>query len=258
MKENITPVVRTLLILNVGVFLIQTIFEIDIPTLFGLRYFESKEFAPWQIITYMFIHGDMMHVASNMLGLFTFGRWIETVLGSQRFLTFYMVCGMGAGILNSGVLYIEHEMQKNAIIAYSKDANPDTFVQYLEVYEPEYYKKHTTDANNYLKNRTVATSIKDIKENLENKKNAHIMIGASGAVFGILIAFMLIFPNIEMMMLFFPMPIKAKYLVSLYIIYELFAGFGYAGQSNIAHFAHLGGALVGFLLIRLWRISKQY
>lgn len=258
MKENITPVVRILLIINVAVFLIQAVLQIDIPTLFGLRYFESKDFAPWQILTYMFIHGDMMHLLSNMLGLFMFGRWIETVLGSRRFLTFYMICGMGAGVLNSGVLYVEHEMQSNAIKEYAKDANADTFVQYLEAYEPHYYKARTSEANNFVKVYGVPASITLIKEGLEVKKNAHIMVGASGAIFGILIAFMLIFPNIEMMIMFFPIPVKAKYLVPLYIVYELFAGFGYAGQSNVAHFAHLAGALIGFTLIRFWRISRQY
>lgn len=258
MKENITPAVRLLLIINVAVFLIQTIFEINIPELFGLRYFEAKEFAAWQILTYMFIHADMMHLLSNMLGLFIFGRWIETVLGSRRFLTFYMVCGMGAGMLNSGILYIEHKMQQNAIEEYAKDANPDTFVQYLETHDAIFYKKYPIDVNNFTKKYDKNESIVLLKERLDAKKNGHLMVGASGAVFGILIAFMLIFPNIEMMMIFFPVPIKAKYLVTLYIIYELFAGFGYAGQSNVAHFAHLAGALIGFLLIRFWKIKKQY
>ncbi|TAE11171.1 MAG: rhomboid family intramembrane serine protease [Bacteroidetes bacterium] len=258
MSERITPVVRTLLLLNVAIFLAQLILQIPLPDIFGLRYFEAKDFAPWQFLTYMFIHGNEMHLFSNMLGLFMFGRWIETVLGSRRFLAFYMVCGMGAGFLYNVIIYAEHQVQKNALVQYAQAPDANKFIQYLEDYEPEYYKRNPEKCNNYVKEYGIPESVRFLQSGIEARKEMNVMVGASGAIFGILVAFMLLFPNIEMMMIFLPVPIKAKYMVTFYIIYEMIAGAGYFGQSNVAHLAHLAGALVGFLLIRFWKIPRQY
>lgn len=261
MTNQLTPVVRTLLFINVAVYLTQTIMQIDIPSMFGLRYIMGDEFAPWQLLTYMFIHSTMNvgHILSNMLGLFMFGTWIENILGPRRFLAFYMVCGMGAGLLNNGVIYIEHEMEKQSIEAFAQNPTAENFVSHIEKHEaPYYHGNNILTLYKFVENNGVKASILKIERLEINKRNDHKVIGASGAIFGILMAFMLIFPNIEMMIMFLPVPIKAKYLVSLYMVYELFAGFGYAGVSNVAHFAHLAGALVAFILIKYWKIKRQY
>lgn len=260
MSNQLTPVVRTLLILNVAVYLLQTIMQIDIPSMFGLKYIGGDEFQPWQLLTYMFIHSttNVGHILSNMLGLFMFGTWIENVLGSRRFLAFYMVCGMGAGLLNNGVIYVEHELERRSIEAFVQNPTSTGFIEHMKNHEPFLYRGNVSVVANFVQRNGAEASALELKKLEIEKRNQHTVIGASGAIFGILMAFMLIFPNIEMMMMFLPVPIKAKYLVSFYMIYELFAGFGYAGMSNVAHFAHLAGALVAFILIKFWKIKRQY
>ncbi len=260
MFNQLTPVVRTLLLLNVAIFLTQTIMQIDIPAMFGLRYIGGDDFAPWQLLTYMFIHSatNVGHILSNMLGLFMFGTWIENVLGSRRFLAFYMVCGMGAGMLNNGVIYVEHTLERQSIEAFAKTPTPTKFVEHIEAHEHFLYQANKELVHSFVQRNGAQASELELKRLEIAKRNDHVVIGASGAIFGILMAFMLIFPNIKMQFMLIPVEVKAKYLVSFYMVYELVAGFGYAGISNVAHFAHLAGALVAFLLIKFWKIKREY
>lgn len=262
MGNRLTPIVKNLLIINTVIFAIQMLLEINIPGMFGLRAFSSPFFEPWQILTYMFIHADFMHILGNMFALFIFGTWLEQVLGSQRFLAFYMVTGMGAGALNSTINYIELESTRQAIEIYEEKPSPQRFAQIFATHFPKYYTSSirefrddfsdTPNDSQYIKESKLAL-------NVLYKDKANIpTVGASGAIFGILVAFALIFPNLELMLLFFPVPIKAKYLATFYILFELYAGLNYGGASNVAHFAHLAGALIGFLLIRYWGIKKYY
>ncbi|GAB4400171.1 MAG: rhomboid family intramembrane serine protease [Microscillaceae bacterium] len=261
MGNRLTPVVQNLLLLNLGIFALSIfIKEPSLNLLFGLRYVESALFAPWQLLTYMFLHASLGHIFSNMLGLYFFGPWLEHVFGSRRFLVFYMVAGIGAGILHEGVLYLEMQQQKNAIEAYVQNPNPDAFVRYMHDYEPLLYRQKADDINTYVEHFEAKESIEIIRANYEAKINHeyNVTVGASGAIFGILIAFAMIFPNVEMMLIFLPVPIRAKYFVLIYVFYELFAGLNYSGISNVAHFAHLGGALIGFLLVKFWGYQRQH
>lgn len=227
MYNQLTPVVRNLLIINVIVYLLNMVLVEDLNTMFGLHYIYSIHFAPWEFLTYMFLHSmNPMHLFSNMLALFFFGPWLERVLGSQRFLAFYIITGMGAGLLQQGAFYYQDQQKVYEIEMSGENA-----------------RQKTIEYNHHV-------------ETLNNPNS--VVVGASGAVFGVLIAFALIFPNVQMQFIFFPVGLKAKYLVTIFILYELYSGVYYSDSSPVAHFAHLGGALIGFILIKFWGIKKQH
>lgn len=208
-------VVNNLIMLNVVVFLAQWIspkLDAQLTQYLGLHFWESINFYPHQIITYMFLHGSLSHLFFNMFALWMFGRILEWDLGPKRFLIYYMVTGIGAGILNLGVNWIEFSSLYNT---YGNDPN------------------------------------------LIHHINNSVTIGASGAVFGVLLAFGMIHPNERIMLLIPPMPIKAKYFVIIYGVLELVLGVTQYGTSNIAHFAHLGGMLFGFILLKYWKSSGK-
>ncbi len=213
--SNITPVVKNLLIINILVFfgatmLEQTIGRDVILEWLAVYYPSSDSFKPVQLVTYMFMHGSVMHIFFNMLGLFMFGPPVEYVWGPKRFLTYYFVTGFGALILDFAV---------------------------------KYYQIHYTDLNPF--EYAVITQTP--------------MVGASGAIFGLLAAYGYLFPNNIIMPLFPPIPMKAKYFVIIFGAIELFTGINNMNSqtSNIAHFAHVGGALFGILMILYWNNGGQ-
>ena len=182
----------------------------------GLHFFMASDFKIYQFVTYMFMHGGFAHLFFNMFALWMFGMTLERVFGPKRFLIYYMVCGIGAGLVQELVQYIEFE---SVLAAYERVDIGSAIIPMSE----------------YL--------------NLMNT------VGASGAVYGILLAFGMLFPNQGMFVFPFPFPIKAKYFVIIYILIELLLGF--QGHDNVAHFAHLGGMLFGFLLIKYWRKKNK-
>jgi len=222
--SNIPPAVKGLLIINIAMlviaFLVGETSNIDLNRVLGLYFFKSELFQPYQIVTHMFMHGGLMHLVFNMYALWMFGQVIERVWGPKKFLIYYFVTGLGAVVLHS-------------------------FVQYLQ------YQSLVTG---------VSPEGVDMFSQLNLKQAASIVftptVGASGAVFGILLAFGMLFPNIELQLMFVPVPIKAKYFVIGYGVIELFMGINNAESDNIAHFAHLGGMLFGFILIKLWGKGK--
>ncbi len=252
---NITPTVRNLLIVNIVIALAQGFFKIDLIDLGGMRYFLAETFMPYQIFSYMFIHAGFSHIFGNMLALFIFGPWLEKTWGPTRFVTFYLACGIGAGILWAGVNFFEtRTVQKDANYYY---ASPD----------PEFFNKFIID--HFQKTPQLDNMIERYAANPDNpqyreQSKQYVreiyymiantpMVGASGAVFGILMAFGLLFPNTTLMLLFPPIPIKAKYFVLLYGLYELYSTIIQAPGDNIAHFAHLGGMAIAFVLVKHWQ-----
>lgn len=222
---NIPPVVKNLLIINVLFFIATAIFEskgISLVQMLGVYYVDSPNFKVWQIITYMFMHGGFAHILFNMFALYTFGSSIELIMGSKRFLNFYLITGLGALALQMLVQAIEvNGLTGNFTI------NPLT------------YQSSDPDA------------IKTLSEIYYGP-----MVGASGAIFGLLIAFGMLFPNAELFIMFIPVPVKAKFIIPVYILLELFLGFGKFEGDSIAHFAHLGGALFGFILVKMWHLKR--
>lgn len=260
MFGTLTPIVKNLILINVIIFLLQYMLSIDLISIFGLRYIHAETFRPYQFLTHIFTHSSFMHLFSNMFALFIFGPLLERFWGSRRFLFFYLVTGLGASFLYSAINYYEINALENQVESYMSNPTPsgfDTFVlenaefayQRLSGFIDQYYDN--PESSSYVnESRQYATQL------LEGKKNIP-MVGASGAVFGILMAFGLLFPNTELFLLFFPFPIKAKYFVLFYGLYELFAGFGRVPGDNVAHFAHLGGMLFAFILIKIWRDKRD-
>ena len=228
------PVVKNLILINVVMliadFTAKSVFGTDLTTILGLYFPKSDKFMPLQIITHMFMHANFMHLFFNMFALYMFGGILENVWGPKRFLIYYMVCGLGAAFVHETVIMFQYNKLINAI-------SPDNLQQVID---------NGATVLNEGKQYADAT-MRDLQMLLNTPT-----VGASGAIFGVLLAFGVLFPNTQLMLLFPPIPIKAKYFVIGYGAIELYLALTQPG-SNIAHAAHLGGMLFGYILIRYWR-----
>lgn len=273
-SSGLTPAVKVLLIINVAIWLAtiaaQKMFHIDLDHLLGLHLPQSSYWGIWQYVTHMFMHAsvspyghiEFTHIFFNMFALFMFGRILETVWGSKRFLIFYFVCGIGAGVLNSLVGWFETKEMYEQYARFMASPNPTLLSDFAlaQLGTPAGWVWETIDAwiNNPTSEEYIAAGRQIFQRIIDLKVNVP-MIGASGAIFGILLAFGMLFPNTELFLMFIPIPIKAKYAVVGYGLLELFLGMRNAAGDNVAHFAHLGGMLFGFLLIKWWnRRSKRF
>jgi membrane associated rhomboid family serine protease len=220
---NLTPVTKNLLIINLICFIPFIVlsnysYQVNVVYNGGLFYFNSPHFRVWQLLTYMFLHGGWTHILFNMFALFSFGPILEYAIGPKRFFNLYFICGIGAALFQ-------------------------LLVQAVEV--------HALIGSFTLSNDTQITS--QIVADKLQAIYAVPIVGASGAIFGLLVAFGMLYPDLELMILFIPVPVKAKYIIPVYIVVEIVMGIGQFGGDNVAHFAHLGGALLGFILIKIWR-----
>ena len=237
--NNMPPITKNLLIINVLVFLATIVadgYGIDLDRLLGLHFLASGEFQPHQFLTYMFMHGGFTHVFFNMFAVWMFGRTLEMVWGPKRFLTFYLVCGIGAGLVQELVTGVEY-------LTLTSGLAPDVVSQIAQeggsvLAQQMNYVDHTMGSLNLLLNTPV--------------------VGASGAVYGILLGFGMLFPNERMYVFPLPVPIPAKYFVGGYAVIELMSGMANNPGDHVAHFAHLGGMLFAFLLILYWRKKNRY
>ncbi|MDF2431042.1 MAG: hypothetical protein JWP44_673 [Mucilaginibacter sp.] len=220
--SNLTPVVKNLLIINLICFIPYVLlsngsYDHLIVSNLGAFYFNSPNFRVWQLITYMFIHGGWTHILFNMFALFSFGPILEYSIGPKRFFNFYMICGIGAAL----------------------------FQMLVQAYEVHAITGGFTVPHFGLDDPSVPDQLKAIYYGP--------IVGASGAIFGLLVAFVMLYPDMELMMIFIPVPVKAKYIIPFYILIEVWSGLSPIAGDNVAHFAHLGGALIGFILIKIWR-----
>ncbi len=237
--NQITPVVKQLLIVNVIIFLAAYFFVPILNVYFPLYYIENQNFKIWQPITHMFMHGGFSHILFNMFALYSFGSVLEQIWGGKKFILFYILCGLGAAALHTAVNYWQFHEAYNALI---ERGISQADINYILQDPNRFY--NDIDVN------TLSTSFKIPA------------VGASGAIYGLLVAFAFMFPNAGLALLFIPVPIKAKYFVPGVLILDLVLGFNGAaifgsGGTGIAHFAHIGGALVGFLLMWFWK-KKQF
>lgn len=235
--RNIPPVVKNLLLINLLMFVALLIFQsrgVNLNNELGLYNVASTEFRPFQIVTHMFMHGNFIHIFFNMFALVSFGAILERLWGPKRFLLFYLITGLGSVILYSVTNYIEYR----------------DIISRMNVEEVEYVKTHGLEVIRSYQN--FLGDAGKLNENLFTP-----MVGASGAIYGLLVAFGMLFPNTEMMLMFFPVPIKAKYFIPILIVLALFGGFSKSDGDNVAHFAHLGGALFGFILVRIWSKNRN-
>lgn len=259
---NLTPMVKNILIINIGIAILSALLKINLSNLLGVHYIFSDDFFIFQYVTYMWLHspiwikGGIWHVLGNMFAVLIFGPMLERVWGSKKFLVFYLITGVGAGLLYGVADTIEKSVLSSDTEAFVANPNPEDFYLYvhehgkrfdivtLTDFADEYYD-HKTDT--YYTNQAVSF-VKQIYNGMANTP----MVGASGAVFGILLAFAMLFPNTELMLLFPPIPIKAKYMVLIYGAYELYSEINRTGTDNVAHFAHLSGMLIAFILLKYW------
>ena len=258
MMNNMTDTVKQLLIINV-LFFIGSYLVPQANELLSLHYFESDGFKFWQPITHMFMHGSPMHIFFNMFALISFGSALEHFWGAKKFLFFYFSCGLGAALIHSGVNYYEIHALLNQLENTSiTSADIHTILNTDFVSGNQYYGK--------LLYENAAATLDKLKINdtdfglLFNAavKTQSAAVGASGAIYGLLVAFAFMFPNAELMMMFIPVPVKAKYFVPVIVLLDLFSGvtgFSLFG-GNIAHFAHVGGALIGFIMMWYWKKNQ--
>ncbi len=257
MGQNITPTVRNLLFLNIGIFIVQyfKILPFDFTNQFGLHHITSQYFQPYQIFTHIFIHGNFSHIFSNMLALFVFGSMLENIWGAKRFLIFYLVCSLGASSLHSIIQFIEIQRLTDFIELYKQNPSPLAFEVLLQQYPSKNFTISPEFIEQFIENPTNSELInysKTMAQHIFDFYHDGSMFGASGAVFGLLAAFALIFPNLELMLLFPPIPVKAKYMISIYMLVEIYRIVANRPDDNVAHFAHLGGALFGYIMLRIW------
>lgn len=236
-----TPnVVKNLVIINALFFLVDHLgngvfLGQDMSALFGLHYISSPEFRPWQLVTHLFMHGGFWHLLMNMFGLFMLGSPLEYRWGSQRFLLYYGICGIGAGILYMAVQGFDYA----------------GLVAQLEARDVATVKLQGTEALNNL--RMGGEGFGDDVMNRLALLLFTDLVGASGALFGVMAAFGILYPNVELMIFPLPIPIKAKFLITAYAAYELYSGLNQQPGDNVAHFAHIGGLVVGIITILIWR-----
>ena len=219
--NKLPPITKNLLIINVlcwmGTMALDK-YGIDLHKLLGLHFFLAPSFRIWQLITYMFLHDGFQHKFFNMFAVWMFGRVMEIQWGSKRFLWFYLVCGIGAGLMQELCQFVQYEI---------------------------------TLANSGLE------ITPDVTHALRVYMNSILTVGASGAVYGILLGYGMTFPNNQLFIIPIPFPIKAKWLVIGYVILELGLGLRNSAADNVAHFAHLGGMLAGFLMMLYWKHKER-
>lgn len=254
--SRLTPIVEKLLWLNLLLFLAVQWGKWDLVNILGLRCILSENFRPYQFLTHLFIHANLRHLFSNMLILVTFGPTLESTLSSKRFFIFYLITGLGAGLLYAGIHYLEVSKIQATYHAYLTDSHPENFNTFLSKFPHtthiSYYRfidgfyKYPDDPAYIAKSKAIMYELYQYKANIPT-------IGASGAILGVLTAFAMLFPNAHLFFWLLPIPIRARYFMVLYGLYELYAGIYPSPADNIAHFAHLGGILFAYLLIRWWQ-----
>lgn len=265
-------VVKNLLIINglffLATFVFDTRFHIDLTDILGLHYFAADKFRPWQFVTYMFMHGSFTHIALNMFALWMFGSSMENVWGPKRFLTFYIFTGLGAALTHYLVVYYQLHPVLTAIDTYIAHPDPVALKSFLDdptlfnlgvdnvqhnfqVFAQQYIDLLVSDSL-----RAQQLSLDFMQQYRADFMNAPVVVGASGAVFGLLLAFGMTYPN-NIIYVYFAIPMKAKYFVMLYGAIELYSGISNSSD-NVAHFAHLGGMLFGILLILYWRKKFRF
>ncbi len=260
-------VVKNLLIINGIMLLAEYVFEKQLGYSFnmefGLYYPLSQLFNPYQYITHIFLHGDFWHLLFNMWLLWMLGTTLENHWGSKRFLTYYLATGLGAALIHNLSIWYEVNLVTAEIQTYAQSPNTMDFLALMKSHA-RYISRDTIDQIDAFINTwemmpddqmMAAQSVTWANQLIEYKMNVPV-IGASGAVYGVLLAFGMLFPN-SVIYLYFAIPVKAKYLVIVLGLIELYAGFSNNPGDNVAHFAHLGGMLFGFFLIKFWNHNDR-
>ena len=236
---RVSEIVKHLIIINVIFFIASIVFGELMYDLFAMHYPNNSDFILWQPVTHMFMHGDITHILFNMFGLWMFGTPLEQMWGKQKFVFFYLSAGFGAVLIQT-IVYHYDVMSVTQILIDNGFTNSDV---------DAFYKTGRL-------NTSIIQSVGEDRLYSGIQSFKAVMVGASGALYGILVAFAMLFPNVQLMLLFPPIPIKAKFFVPLLILFDLFFGFTSYSVGPIAHFAHIGGAVTGFLMMWYWKKNQ--
>ena len=236
---RVSEIVKHLIIINVIFFIASNVFGELMYDLFAMHYPNNPDFILWQPISHMFMHGDITHILFNMFGLWMFGTPLEQMWGKQKFIFFYLSAGLGAALIQTFVYHYD-VMSVTQILIDNGLTNSDV---------NDFYKSGKL-------NTSIIQSVGEDRLYSGIQSFKAVMVGASGALYGILVAFAMLFPNVQLMLLFPPIPIKAKFFVPLLILFDLFFGFTSYSVGPIAHFAHIGGAVTGFLMMWYWKKNQ--
>jgi membrane associated rhomboid family serine protease len=260
----LTPVVKNLIIANVLVLIAQFTFTqsgmVDMYKLFAQHHFLSPDFRPWQIITACFMHADFRHLLGNMIGIYVFGSWLENVWGAKKFLKFYIICGIGAGIISGIATYIETYgalTQINQFLSNPSLAGYKSIVASYNFYDLEGTAAEIASTWTSQPNSPAAAGRAfELITSLKEFTTSGIALGASGALFGLIAGSAYLFPNDTVYVQFF-IPVKIKWLALFYGVGELYLALLNNPQDQVGHVAHLGGGLVGFVLVYYWNKSNR-
>lgn len=258
----IPNVVKNLLIIN-GLFFLGTIalqqYGIDLVRLLGLHYFESEFFKPHQIFTHMFMHGGMAHIFFNMFALWMFGASLENYWGGKRFLIYYLVTGLGAAAIHLGYTTYHVMSLKSSVAEFAASPGPEMLLSFMNEHVSSGYMNSFKEVYASYSARPESAMLADRALEYMREYTQIVTdiptVGASGAVFGVLLAFGMTFPN-SLIYVYFAIPIKAKYFVLMYGALELYSGMQRNPDNNVAHFAHLGGMVFGYFLIKYWQRNR--
>ena len=236
MFNNIPPITRNIIIINIVVFILTYVLQTDLMYRYLAAFYPfSPFFHSWQIITHMFMHGSFMHILFNLMTLYSFGPVLEQVLGDKKYVLLYFVSGLGAFFLFNLWNFVEVEQIKSSLQNLGFD-----LAGYMNGESVSF--KGNSEA--VLEQQGLVSKLQSII--------SVPMVGASGAIFGVIAAFATLYPDAKIMLMFIPVPVKVKYLMPVVIIVSIYLGVtGNAG--GIAHLAHVGGALVGFILAKIWK-----
>ena len=238
--NRLTDAIKHLIIINVILFVAPQLLKLDLTNILALHFPKNEHFGFWQYVTHMFMHGSFPHILFNMYGLWAFGTPLEQMWGKKKFLFFYFSAGIGAGLIYTLVNYYQfngvYELFLNAGL------NPNEIISILE-------KGSTNDV------RVIEAITQDQFNKITSLYNTPA-VGASGAVYGVLVAFGLYFKDAKLALIFFPVPIAAKYFIPVLILGDLFFGMTKYSIGNIAHFAHVGGAIIGFIIAWYWKKNQ--
>ena len=235
MNNKLTGAIKHLIIINVIVFLVPQLLQLDLTNMLALHFPENENFGFWQYVTHMFMHGSFPHILFNMYGLWAFGTPLEQLWGRNKFIFFYFSAGIGAGLIYTLVNYYQFNGIYDQLMGFDLSSG---------------------DIQNILNtggyNEAVITLPTETMRKFYSLYHSPA-VGASGAVYGVLVAFGLYFKDAKLALIFFPVPIAAKYFIPVMILGDLFFGMTKYSVGNIAHFAHIGGALIGFIIAYYWK-----
>lgn len=253
MFGNIQPVTKNLLLLNIAMFLLTLFFEsqgnrVDLGSLLGVHYFGTPLFEPYQLVTHFFMHGSFIHIFMNMYILVMFGSFLERLWGPKRYFILYVAAALGSVVLYNSVGFIQ-------ILEYKNIVGSDEIIAGVNglIRERGFSLETINEIRQYAFEHG-ATSMSQLDAITNYTIKSYIpMVGASGAIFGLMAAFAILFPNTQLMLIFPPIPIKAKWLIGGYFLFEVYNSFQNNSGDNVAHLAHVGGAIVGAIIVLIWR-----